>query len=133
MRVVVPDASAVVAALVDSGPDGEWAATRLSGADLIAPHQMPFETANILRRQELAGEISADQAVQAHVDLLDLPVQYFPYYTLAHRSWQLRRNLSIYDASYVALAELASANLVTLDRRIARAPGVRGAVVTPES
>lgn len=131
MKVVVPDASAVVALLVDGGEDGEWAAARLSGADLIAVHLMAFEVADILRRQELAGAISADQAAQAHVDLLDLPVQYFPYYTVALRSWQLRSNLSMYDAGYVALAELASAPLVTLDRRIDRSPGVRCTVVTP--
>lgn len=131
MKVVVPDASAVVALLVDGGEDGEWAAARLAGADLIAVHLMAFEVADILRRQELAGAISADQAAQAHVDLLDLPVQYFPYYTVALRSWQLRSNLSMYDAGYVALAELASAPLVTLDRRIDRSPGVRCTVVTP--
>lgn len=90
-----------------------------------------FETANILRRHELARLISRDQAAQAHADLLDLAVELWPYELLASRAWQLRTNLSLYDASYVALAELAEATLVTLDGRIRRAPGVRCPVATP--
>lgn len=124
----VCDASAVVAALVDGGPDGTWAAGRLAGRRLLAPHLMPFEVANILRRQELSGAVTADVAAQAHADLLDLGVQLWPYETLAVGVRVLRANLTAYDAAYVALAELVDAPLVTLDARIARAPGVRCAV-----
>lgn len=124
----VPDASAVVAILVDSGPAGTWATEILDRADLAAPHLMPFEAANILRRHEAAGLISADHAAQAHVDLVDLDVEFWPHELLADRAWELRHNLSIYDACYVALAEALDASLVTLDRRIRDAPGVRCAV-----
>jgi predicted nucleic acid-binding protein len=95
------------------------------GADLAAPSLVGFETANIVRRHELAGLISHDQAAQAHTDLLDLAIEHWPHELLATRAWQLRLNLSIYDASYAALAELLGATLVTLDRRIGRAPGLR--------
>lgn len=128
---VVCDASALTALLIDGGPDGKWATEALSGADLAAPSLVDFETANILRRQELAGLISADQAAQAHADLLDLAIEHWPYELLAMRAWQLRLNLSMYDAAYVALAELLGATLVTLDRRISRAPGARCAISTP--
>ena len=128
---LVCDASAVVALLLDSGSDGRWATSVLSGADLAAPSLIGFEAANIIRRQELALLISADQAVQAHVDLLDLAIERWPHEVLAPRAWELRHNLSIYDASYVALAELAGSALVTLDKRIAGAPGLRCDVVTP--
>jgi predicted nucleic acid-binding protein len=128
---VVCDASALAALLIDGGADGQWATKAIAGADLAAPGVVAFETANILRRQELAGLISADQAAQAHIDLLDLAIEHWPYELLAIRAWQLRRNLSIYDASYVALAELLGATLVTLDRRIAGAPGLRCAIATP--
>lgn len=128
---LVCDASAVVSALVDSGPDGAWAAEHLAGSHLFAPAQMPFECANILRRHEQAGLISADQAIQAHVDLLALPVELWPYEAVATRVWQLRANLTCYDAAYVALAEAIDAVLVTLDRRIVRAPGLSCAVSTP--
>lgn len=130
-RPVVCDASAVVALLVDSGPAGQWAARQLSGADLLAPHLVVFEAANVLRRHESASLISADLAAQAHADLLDLPIELWPYDVLAPRAWRLRPNLSVYDAAHVALAEQAGATLVTLDNRLARAPGIRCAVAAP--
>ena len=128
---VVCDASALVALLLDGSADGRWATSILSGADLAAPSLVGFEVANIVRRHELAGLVGRDQAAQAHADLLDLAIEQWPYDLLAARAWQLRENLSIYDAGYVALAELLDADLVTLDRRIGRAPGVRCTVATP--
>lgn len=128
---VVCDASALVATLLDDGPSGRWAAEALTGADLAAPTLVSFEAANIIRRQELAGRVSPDQAAQAHADLLDLAVEHWPYELLAARAWELRRNLSAYDACYVALAELIDGTLVTLDGRLGRAPGLRCAVATP--
>jgi predicted nucleic acid-binding protein len=130
-RRVVCDASAIVAMLLDGGPDGRWATSELSDAGLLAPSLIEFEAANIIRRHELAGLISADQAAQAHLDLLHLAIEQWPYELLAKRAWELRDNLSTYDGSYVALAELTSTALVTLDRRIAAAPGLRCAVSTP--
>jgi predicted nucleic acid-binding protein len=127
----VCDASALVALLLDGGPDGQWATQARSAADLAAPSLVGFEAANVIRRHELAGLVSADQAAQAHADLLDLAIEHWPYELLAPRAWQLRQSLSIYDASYVALAELIDATLVTLDRRIAGAPGLRCTIATP--
>jgi predicted nucleic acid-binding protein len=122
---LVVDASAVVAALVDGGPAGTWAEGELLSDDLAAPHLMPAEAANVLRRAVLAGRLTQDSASLAHVDLLDLPIVLFPYESSADRVWELRTNLSAYDAWYVALAEDLGAGLVTLDRRIAKAPGPR--------
>jgi predicted nucleic acid-binding protein len=128
---VVCDASALVALLLDSGSAGRWVTEALSGAELSAPALVAFEAANIIRRHELAGLVSTDQATQAHADLLDLAIEHWPYEILAARSWELRHNLSSYDASYVALAELTETTLVTLDGRIGRAPDLRCAVATP--
>ncbi len=122
---VVVDASAVAAALVDDGNDGTWAEAELIRDDLAAPHLMPVEVANILRRAVLARHLSLDSATLAHRDLLRLPVQLFPYEPSAERVWQLRNNLSAYDAWYVAVAEALDAPLVTLDRRMSRARGPR--------
>ncbi|MDX6721318.1 MAG: hypothetical protein QOJ63_3572 [Solirubrobacteraceae bacterium] len=127
---VVCDASALVALLLDGGPDGRWATQALGEADLAAPDLVGFEVANVIRRHELAGIVSADQAAQAHADLRDLAIEHWPYELLAPRAWQLRRSLSIYDAAYVALAELTGATIVTLDRRIGGAPGLRYAIAT---
>jgi predicted nucleic acid-binding protein len=122
MRVVV-DASVVVSALVDGGPAGRWSEEWLRSAGVAAPHLMPVEVANILRRAALRGDISADTASMAHADLGDLRLELFPYDLVADRAWALRENRTLYDAWYVALAELLEADLVTLDARLARAPG----------
>lgn len=128
---VVCDASALVALLLDGGPDGSWVSEALADAELAAPSLVAFESSNIIRRHELAGIVGTDQAAQAHADLLDLEIELWPYEVLAARSWDLRKNLSSYDASYVALAELTGATLITLDRRISRAPNLRCKVSTP--
>ena len=128
---VVSDASALVALLLDAGREGRWVTDALRGTDIAAPSLAMYETANIIRRHEIAGHVSADQAAQAHADLLDLAIEPWPYELLASRVWALRHNLSSYDASYVALAELIGATLVTLDQRIAQAPDVRCPIATP--
>lgn len=122
---VVIDASVVVSALVDDGPAGRWSEQWLLSGGIAAPHLMPVEAANILRRAALRGDLTADTASLAHNDLQDLRVELFPYDVVAARAWQLRDNLTLYDACYVALAELLDSDLVTLDERLARAPGPR--------
>lgn len=128
---LVIDAALVVAGLVDDGPDGRWAESMLGNDDLAAPHLMPVEVANVLRRAARAREISDDIASLAHRDLLALRVELFPHEPFALRVWELRANATAYDAWYVALAEALSAPLATLDRRLARAPGVRCAFRLP--
>ena len=128
---IVCDASAVLAVLLDSGRDGQWATARLADADLFAPTLLPYECSNVIRRAELSGAISADQAAQAHADLLDLALDLWPYDVLATRAWELRANLSSYDAAYVALAEILGVRLVTVDQRILRAPGITCSVSIP--
>ncbi|HVT43803.1 MAG TPA: type II toxin-antitoxin system VapC family toxin [Thermoanaerobaculia bacterium] len=129
--MLVIDAAFVVAALVDNGPEGKWAEEILASDSLAAPHLMPVEVANILRRAVLADELSADTASMAHADLLALQVALFPYGPFAARVWELRNNLTAYDAWYVALAELLDVNLATLDVRLSRASGPRCAFRIP--
>ena len=120
---LIIDASMVVAALVDSGRDGRWADALLVSDSLTAPHLLTAEASNILRRSALAGAISPEQASLAHADLLDLRVELFPYAPFASRIWELRENVTCYDAWYVAVAEALSAPLATLDIRLTKAPG----------
>jgi predicted nucleic acid-binding protein len=120
---LVVDASAVAAALVDDGSDGKWADSLLAREALTAPHLMPVEVANVLRRAVLAGTISIDIAALAHADLLRMRVALFPYRPFADRIWELRDTVTSYDAWYVALAESLDAPLATLDRRLAGAHG----------
>ncbi|MFU8765305.1 MAG: hypothetical protein ACNA7T_12315, partial [Haliea sp.] len=77
--VVVVDASVVVAALTGAAAHGTWAMQTLADAHLAAPHLLPFEVANVLRRHQVHGALSLDVATLAHTDLLDLGVALFPY------------------------------------------------------
>ncbi|MGI8816079.1 MAG: type II toxin-antitoxin system VapC family toxin [Pseudonocardia sp.] len=122
---LVVDAGVVVAALVDDGPEGRWAESVLTSGPLAAPHQMPVEVTNILRRATLAGSLSSEIATLAHADLLRLRAELFSYEPMAHRVWELRSTVTSYDAWYVALAEELDAPLATVDRRLSRASGPR--------
>lgn len=130
---LVIDAALVIAALIDDGADGRWAESMLLSDHVAAPHLMPVEAANILRRAALAGSVSDDTASMAHADLAQLRVELFPYEPFGPRVWELRSNVSAYDAWYVALAESLDAPLGTLDVRLSRAPGPRCRFRTPPS
>lgn len=121
--MVVVDASLMVAALVDSGSEGEWAEEVVARYALAAPELVLVETSNILRRLELAGALSTLEATSAQRDLLRLDLELFPFSPFADRVWALRENLTSYDAWYVALAEALHCPLMTLDRRLGRASG----------
>ncbi len=120
---LVVDASVVVAALVDNGPAGRWAEEQLARGQLIAPEIMQTEVANVLRRAELAGQIDPASAALAFADLCQLTVRIVPFEAVAGRIWQLRTNLTSYDAAYVACAEALDAPLATLDTKLAKSPG----------
>lgn len=130
---IVVDASVLVAALVDSGSDGRWAQKMIASDDVAAPHLVLVETANVLRRAAAVGDISDDIATIAHHDLLDLSVELYPYELLAPRIWELRANVTAYDAWYVALAEALDAPLATIDRRLTRASGPQCAFVSTDA
>ena len=125
------DASVVVAALVDATVTGRWARDVLADQGVAAPALLPYEVASTLRRLSRLGVISLDTAALAHADLGALPIELFPYAPGAGRVWELRNNLTPYDASYVALAESLGAEVATLDRRLTRAPGARCSFRTP--
>lgn len=129
---LIVDASVVVALLIDRGPDGVWAAQTCRGQVLAAPHHMPIEAANVLRRAALAGDVSSDSASLAHADLLELRVELFPYSVLADRCWDLRDNITSYDAPYIALAERLDSPLATLDARLVRSPGPQCRFTAPD-
>lgn len=121
----------MAAALVDTGPVGRWAEGRLADDDLAAPHLMPAEAANVLRRAEIRGDVSPDIASIAYADLLAVSVELFSFEPFAARVWQLRANLTPYDAWYVALAETLNTRLATLDRRLSSATGPTCELETP--
>ena len=120
---VVIDASALVAALVDSGSEGHWADEVTASGPLLAPELILVETANTLRRLEASGAITRLEATSAFRDLLRLDLDLLPFAPFAERVWELRGNLTSYDAWYVAIAEAFECPLATLDRKLSRAAG----------
>lgn len=122
--MIVVDASVLAPALADDSSDGDASRARLRGETLAAPELIDLEVASVWRRQVLAGYLAVRRADLALADLLDLPLQRIPHRQLLGRCWELRQNLTLYDAAYVALAELLDAILVTGDRRLAHAPGL---------
>jgi len=121
----VVDASVLVAALVDSGKDGVWSEQVIAGGFLVAPHLAIVECLNILRRLELAGQVGQLEAAAAQRNLYELEIELMPIRPFEDRIWQLRQNLTSYDAWYVAVAEAMDLPLATLDRRLAGATGPR--------
>lgn len=132
MSILVIDASVVVAALVDSGAGGQWSERQLTNT-LAAPHLVMVEVTNILRKAMLKGELSTEAGSAAYADLLALPIELFPFDLVSARVWELRDNLTAYDATYVALAELFEAPLATLDNRLVNATGPRCQFVAPST
>jgi len=123
--VIVVDASVLVAALADDGPDGDVCRGRLVGRALAAPHLMDLEVGSVLRRLVRNGQVPERRARLALTDLAELPVQRAPSLPLLPRCWELKDNLTIYDAAYVALAEILDVTLLTADPRLGRATGPR--------
>jgi predicted nucleic acid-binding protein len=119
--VIVVDASAALSALLNAGP----ARSALTSEQLHAPHLIDSEVANGLRRIVAARHLGADAGWTALDTFRRLGITRYPVFSHVDRVWELRDNLSAYDASYVALAELLDCNLLTADARLSRAPGLR--------
>jgi predicted nucleic acid-binding protein len=126
--VLVVDTSAVVAALVGRPPDRRLADRLGTDGDLHAPHLLDVELLHALRRLVRSGALSEDRAADARADFAELTIVRYGHQPLADRAWELRNNLTAYDATFVVLAEVLAAPLVTCDARLARAPGHQAAV-----
>ncbi len=113
----------VVAALVDAGPHGAWAEHVIEAGALHAPELLRVEVTNVLRRLERAQEITTSEANAAYEDFMQLDVELFSFEDFSDRVWELRHDVTSYDAWYVALAEALELPLATLDERLSKAKG----------
>ena len=120
----VIDASVLVAATTDAGPDGVWAEQVIEAGDLVAPHLAQVEATNILRRLERARLLTKPEATSAQRDLVELDLILMPFAPFAERVWELRGQVTSYDAWYIAVAEALDLPLATLDRRMSRTKAV---------
>ena len=127
--MIVVDSSAILEVLLGT-PAGARVAERLfaPGETLHAPHLLDLEVAQVLRRYALAREINSARGLEALEDLSDLQITRYPHDLLLPRIWELRRNLTAYDAAYIALAEALEAPLITRDSALASVPAHRANV-----
>lgn len=123
--MLVVDASVLAPVVADGGPDGQRFRRRLDGERIIGPDLLRIEVTSVLRRRANAGLLTTEQAEAAMQDLLAFPIEVFPTSALLPRVWDLRANVTAYDGCYTALAEAADCPLLTADRRLAGAPGLR--------
>ncbi len=123
--MLVIDASVLAVALLDDGQDGDTVRDRLRGEQLAAPALIDLEVASVWRGLARGGHLDPRRVRLALDDLQELPLQRVEHTSLLWRCWELRDNLTIYDAAYVALAEALQAPLLTGDRRLSRSTGPR--------
>ncbi len=128
--MIVLDASAAVAVLLNLGAGAPRIRERMDRADdgLHVPHLFEVEVMNVLRRYASGRGFSERRGAELLEDLTTMRITRYPHTALLSRVWELRENLTAYDAAYVALAETLEAPLITRDERLPRAPGIRAEV-----
>lgn len=113
----------MVSVLVVAAPPAELVGRLAGDGDLHVPHLIDVELLHVLRRLNLTGVLSEERAADALGDYSDLAMTRYPHDVLAGRIWELHHTLTAYDATFVALAEMLGAPLVTCDAWLARAGG----------
>jgi predicted nucleic acid-binding protein len=128
--LIVIDASVAVHWLLrlPAGGSGDFRKVLRGDERLAAPFLIDAEVGHAIRRQVLAGEVSFRRAREGLEDYVLTPMQRFPHTPFLQRAFELRDNATFYDALYVALAEALRAPLLTLDRALARTPGVHTSI-----
>jgi predicted nucleic acid-binding protein len=127
--VIVVDASALLEVLLNTVAGRKIGERLFDGNDTLhAPHVLDLEVMQVLRRYTLSGQMDAERSQDALQDLADLPLNRYPHDVFIFRIWALRRNLTAYDAAYIALAEALDAPLITRDAAMARASGHRARI-----
>jgi len=124
--LIVLDASILANVIADDGPDGKRARTEIRAAvDLAAPDLVDVETVAVLRKRWLAGTITQRRFATAIDDLELITIDRYPTLPLMRRAFELRANVTSYDAAYIALAEVLHCELLTGDGHLGKAPGPR--------
>lgn len=125
LNVTVIDASVLLTALANDNIQGRETRSLIRNQNLVAPELLDLEILAVLRRLVSSGQLNEPRANLAMKSLAALPLERFSHVSLLPRCWELRHNLTIYDASYVALAERLGATLFTSDARLSRSSGIR--------
>lgn len=126
--MIVVDTSAIIAALAGRPHIDELVAHLREDPDLHAPHLIDVEVLHVLRRLVASGDLQEPRAEDIRTDFRDLVITRYPHQPLADRIWQLRHNVTAYDAAFIALAEVLDVALITCDARLSRASGHRARI-----
>jgi len=118
------DAGVWIRAIVDEEPGGPARMRLMAHASVASPALIDLEFINVLRGLVTKKSINVRQAERALTEFMQAPIQRYAHLALLDRIWRLRANLTAYDASYVALAELLGVDLLTVDARLASVPGI---------
>ena len=121
--MLIVDTSAVLEALVAREPPPALMARLADDGDLHGPHLIDTEVLHALRRMSMSDDLTTERAADARSDFAELAIVRYPHEPLNDRVWELRHNLTAYDATFIALAETLAAPLITCDARLASAPG----------
>ena len=125
--MLVVDTAAIVDVLLADDPK-PLLEERVSGGDLHAPHLIDVEFLHVVRRFVAIGGITVERAMGTRSDFAALPITRYPQGPLLDRMWDLRENLTAYDAAFVALSEALDVPLVTTDARLAASPSHRATI-----
>lgn len=131
-EIRVLDASALITYLTDTFTTRQHIYDVLHSRVLVAPENLPVEVTSALRALERSGNLPPHEATRIRSNAMTFQAELYPFLPLADRIWELRHNLTVYDAWYVALAEALNAPLVTTDIRLARSPGTRCDFIVPK-
>lgn len=125
--LIVPDASALIELLfrTKKGIIVEQRIFSKRSAGLAAPHIVDLEILQVIRRLVQTKKIKVRRAEEALADFSDLQIERYPHESFLHRIWELRENLTAYDASYVALSESMNAVFLTLDSKLTKVPRIK--------
>jgi predicted nucleic acid-binding protein len=128
--VIVADASVVIDYLLGTGSDAaDRMATAFEREQIVVPHLLDVEVGQVMRRLARAGELSGELALRRLAELAELPFGRFPHLLLLSRAFDFRHNVSMYDAVYLALAEMLEVPLLTADAGLRFVPGCRAEVL----
>jgi predicted nucleic acid-binding protein len=130
LALIVLDASAAIAVLLNFGTSASAIRERLDGSDEgpHVPHLFEIEVLSTLRRHALVHDLSEKRGSELLADLTSMRLNRYPHTALLRRMWELNEYVTVQDAAYIALAETLDAPLVTMNARLARASGIRAAV-----
>jgi predicted nucleic acid-binding protein len=130
LALIVLDASAAIAVLLNVGTSAPSSGSRMAGSDEEphVPHLFEIEVSSALRRHALVHNLSEKRGSELLEDLASMRLNRYPHTALLRRTWELKGNVAVQDAAYIALAETLDAPLVTMDARLARASGIHAVV-----